>query len=92
MIIGSLRVELALFEAMNLKDKRRIVLSLKDRIRNRFNVSIAEVDCNEMHRKAVIGVAAVANDRRFIESTLTQVVDFIRVFHNVTLLDYEIEI
>lgn len=76
MITGTLEMFLLLRQAQSLKDKRRVVKSLKDRLRNRFEVSVAEVDGNDRIKQAVIGVAVVGNDRRHIESVLTNVVNF----------------
>lgn len=91
MIVGVLRLQLSLFESFNLKDKRRVLRSMKDRMRNTFNVSVAEVDHLDSHRSAVIGVTMVANERRFVESSLSKVVEFVRRVGQVTLVDYEIE-
>jgi len=91
-IVGTLRIELALFEANSLKDKRRLVKSLKDRLAHRFNVSVAEVEELDSHRKAVLGVALVANDHRYVESCLDKMVDHVRLNPKVSLIDYESEI
>ena len=92
MVVGVLRVRLAIFEALSLKDKRRVVKSLKDRLANQFNVSIAEVDALDARQEAVLGVAMVANDSRFVESCLSKVVDQLRVARSASLVDYEIEL
>ena len=52
MIVGIMQVELMIYDAMTLKDKRRVVKSIKDRVAHEFNVSIAEVDALDVHRKA----------------------------------------
>ena len=92
MIVGTLRIELAIFEALTLKDKRRVVKSLKDRLTSRFKVSVAEVEALDSHRRAVLGVAMVANDRRFVESCLDKVVDHVRLNRKASLVDYQTEI
>ena len=92
MIVGVLRVQLAIFEATSLKDKRRVVKSLKDRLSNRFNVSVAEVDALDMRQRADLGVAMVANDARFVESCLHKIVDMLRAERAASLIDYEIEL
>jgi len=91
MLVGILQLQISVFDAMNLKDKRRVILSLKDRIHNTFNVSIAEVDLQDNIRSAVLGVAMVANERRFIESALSQVVEFVRKIPTLSLIDYHME-
>jgi hypothetical protein len=91
MIVGVLELLVGLFEAFNLKDKRRVLRSVKDRLHNTFNVSVAEVGENDNLRAAQLGVAMVANERRFVESALSKVVDFVRRAPQITLIDYTIE-
>ena len=92
MVVGVLEVRLAIFEAFSLKDKRRAVKSLKDRLANRHNVSVAEVDNLDSRQTATLGVALVANDRRYVQSVLSKIVDEIRAFRRASLLDYGIEL
>ena len=92
MVIGVLRVRLGLFESLSLKDKRRVTKSLKDRLGARHNISIAEVDDLDHRQAATLGLAMVANESRFVESTLCKIVDEIRAFPRASLLDYEIEL
>jgi uncharacterized protein YlxP (DUF503 family) len=92
MVIGVLRVRLGVFEALSLKDKRRAVKSLKDRVGARHNVSIAEIDDLDRRQTATLGMAMIANDARFVESSLSKIVDEIRAFGRASLLDYEIEL
>ncbi len=91
MVIGVLRVKLAVFESTSLKDKRRVVKSLKERLAGRFNVSIAEVDSLDHRQQAELGVALVANDRQFVESCLSKIVDYMRLDRSASLVDYEVE-
>ena len=91
MHVGVLQLELSIADAMSLKDKRRVVLSLKDRIAHAHNVSVAEVGALDEHRRSVIGIAMVANDARYVEGGLSKLVDFVRTVPQVTLLDYRIE-
>jgi uncharacterized protein YlxP (DUF503 family) len=91
MIVGVLQLELSITDAMSLKDKRRVVKSIKDRIAHRHNVSIAEVGALDQHRVAILGVAMVANDRGYVEGALSKLVDFIRTVPQVDLIDYQID-
>jgi len=91
MIVGVLTVEFALFEAQSLKDKRRIVLSLKDRVRNHYNVSVAEVDHQDSLQRCMLGMAMVCNESRPIHAQFDKIVDLCRGMHGVTLLRYERE-
>lgn len=92
MHIGVLQLELAISDAMSLKDKRRVVLSLKDRISHGNNVSIAEVGALDEHRRSILGVAMVSNDARYVEGALSKLVDFVRAVPQVSLTDYKIEL
>ena len=91
MVVGILQLELSIPDAMSLKDKRRVVLSLKDKIRNGHNVSIAEVGALDEHRRSVLGLAMVANDRRYVEGALSKLVDFVKTVPQVSLVDYQID-
>lgn len=92
MVVGVLRFRLAIFEALSLKDKRRVTKSLKDRLGNRHNVSVAEIDDLEHRQAATIGVAMISNDARFVESALSKIVDEVRSFGSASLLSYDIEL
>ncbi len=70
MIVGILTLELHLPEANSLKSKRFIIKSLKDRIKNKFNVSIAEVDANDLWQRSVLGAVCVANETRIVNQIL----------------------
>jgi uncharacterized protein YlxP (DUF503 family) len=89
---GTLYVRLMIREARTLKDKRRIVRSLKDTIRNRHNVSVAEVDSLDNRQLAGIGFAMVSNDAQYIDAALAKIVDAIRGHPIAQLVDYEVEI
>jgi len=92
MTIGVLQLEIGIGDAMSLKDKRRVVKSLKDRIAHGHNVSIAEVGALDEHRRAIIGIAMVANDARYVEGALSKIVDFVRGVHTADLMYYQIEL
>ena len=92
MIVGVLRLELLIRESDSLKDKRRILSSLIQRIRHRFNVSIAEVEGHDLWRRATLGVALVTNDRRYAEQVLSTIVELVGRTADVELTDYSIEL
>jgi hypothetical protein len=92
MIVGSLRVRLLLRESRTLKDKRQVVRSIKDRLRNGFNVSVAEVDALDDCRLAVLGVAMVSNEARHVRTTLEQITEGLRRHPVAELLDHELEV
>lgn len=92
MVIGALRLKLAVFESVSLKDKRRVVSSLKQRLSDRYNASVAEIGSLDHRQQAELGVAVVANDARFVESCLDRIVDYVRQDRGASLVDYETEI
>ena len=92
MVIGVLEIKLAVRHARSLKDKRRVVNSLKDRLSNRFNVSIAEVDSQDLRQVSDLGVVQVSSDARYARGSLNSVVDAVRSFRGAELTDYRIEI
>jgi len=91
MVVGTLRLSLLIRGARSLKDKRRVLRSFKDRVRVRFNVSIAEVDAQGSHQRAELGVAMVANDPVYVTSVLHKLVDRARLVRGAELLNYEVE-
>ena len=92
MHVGVCIIHLRLASSHSLKEKRRIIKSIKDRVKSKFNVSIAEVDALDNWQWAVIGVACISNDSGFANSVLSNVVDFIENIRVAELIDYEIEI
>jgi uncharacterized protein YlxP (DUF503 family) len=92
MTVGVLQVEIAIPDAFSLKDKRRVVKSLKDRIAHGHNVSIAEVGALDEHRRSILGVAMVSNDSRYVRGALDKLVDFVRLTPQVSLIDYQIDL
>ena len=92
MIVGVLQLELSIGDAMSLKDKRRVIKSLKDRIAHGHNVSIAEVGALDEHRRSILGVAMVANEKSYVEGALSKLVDFVKTVPSVDLVDYQIDL
>ena len=92
MVVGVLQLRIMIRDAQSLKDKRRIVRSLRDRIRNRFNVSVSEVDALDRCQQAVLGVALATNERVFADQVLAKIVDLVRASAGADLVDYETEI
>jgi uncharacterized protein len=70
MVVASLTWELTLPGCSSLKEKRSVVRSLRDRLRAKFNVSVAETDFQDVHTRAQLAIALVATDARFAESVL----------------------
>lgn len=93
MNIGACGVSLRLPENLSLKGKRRVLKSIITQVRSRFNVSVAEVDDNDLWQLATIGICCVSNDNRHTNEILSKVVDFISNGRfEIEILNYEIEI
>ena len=89
--VGLLTLSLYIPGSGSLKGRRAVVKSLKDRIRAKFNVSVAEIDDEELWQRATIAVACVSGDGAYANETLNRVVDLARGLPDAELLDYAIE-
>ena len=78
MIVGVMTVQLHLHGIVSLKDKRKIVKSLIERLKSRFNISISEVNHQDIKTSAMIAIAVVSNDTKFVHQQLDKVIDFMR--------------
>ena len=93
MNIGACKVRLRIPENQSLKGKRQTIKSITGRVKNRFNVSIAEVDDNELWQVTTLGITCVSTSPQHVNEVLSKVVDFIEESRfDVEMLDYEIEI
>jgi len=92
MIVGSVRIRLLLRESRSLKDKRQVVRSIKDRLRNAFNVSVAEVEAQDNRQLAVLGIAMVGTETHQVRTALQQIVEALRSHPVAELLDHELEV
>ncbi len=91
-IVGSCRIVLFLPDASSLKEKRQIIKSLKDRLRNRFNLAISEIDNSELWQKATLGIVCVSNERRSAQAYLDQVINFFQAEPEIKIIDYETDL
>ena len=93
MNIGACKVRLRLPENQSLKGKRQTSKSIIERVKNRFNVSIAEVDDHGLWQIITLGVTCVSTSTRHVNEVLSKVVDFVEESRfDVEMLDYEVEI
>lgn len=92
MTVGLLRFDIRLPEAQSLKEKRGLVKSLVTRIRNRFNVSISEVENQDKWQLATVAVAHVGGDSSHTNQLLDQVLDFAEAVKQVEVIHSQIEI
>ena len=93
MNVGICRIEIRIPENHSLKGKRQIVKSIIARLQNRYSVSVAEIDNNELWQIATLGISCVSNHRRHADTIMTGVVNFIaQNYPNVELLNYKVEV
>lgn len=92
MIIGICTLEIFIYGASSLKDKRTILKSIIEKSKNKFNISIAEVSENNKWQKSVIGFTTVSNDKKVVDRTLEKVINFIDNFEEIEILNIEEEI
>jgi uncharacterized protein YlxP (DUF503 family) len=90
-VLALLHLELDVVQAQSLKDKRRAVKSFKTKIGNEFNVSVAEVDGLESHRRCVLAVAMVGNDHAYVEGALRKIVQLAQSHRDMVLTDEQTE-
>lgn len=89
--VGLLHLEVQLPQAQSLKDKRRSIKSFKDKMAHGYNVSIAEVYRLDSVRWGVLAVAAVGNDKTFLEGTLQRIVNAATAYRDMILVGHEIQ-
>lgn len=92
MFVGVLRLTFHIPHARSLKDKRRVVAKFRDRVRSRFDVSIAEVGEQDIHQRAVFGVSVVSGDASVCDSVLEQVARSAELAEDAVLTDRATEV
>ncbi len=92
MVVGTLKIELRLHDNRSLKGKRKIVRSMVDKVRHKFNVAVAEVGSNDKWQKIELGISAVGNDRRHINASLNNILAFLDSLYLAEIVDTKEEI
>ena len=90
MLVGILNIDLFIPNSTSLKEKRYAIKSIKDRLRHRYNVSVAEIDYTDKWQRATIGVAIVSNESRYIESVLGKAMNLVYGDHRVEVVNSNI--
>lgn len=91
MVVGILVVRLYLPNSDSLKSKRQVILSLKARLKNKFNISISEIGLLDSLKEAEIGVSCISNSGRYIDRELSYIVERINSYPSVEIIDYSTE-
>jgi uncharacterized protein YlxP (DUF503 family) len=90
--IGRCDLDLHVENCRSLKEKRRIISSLKEKLKNRFNVSICEFGDLSLWQRTQLGIATCSNDRVVVDSTMKAILDYLNKFHSISLLDFKLQI
>jgi len=93
MNVGICRIKLHIAESRSLKDKRRIVKSVVSRLRNQYNISVAEVDDQDLWQLVTLGITCVSNHRQHVDETLSKVMSFINSnYPELEIVEHQTEI
>ena len=91
MVVVVGEVQLHLPESRSLKDKRQVLKSIKERVRNRFNVSVAETDFVDLWQRSTLAIAVVSSEMAHADEVLSKAVDFIENDGRVQILEVSVE-
>lgn len=89
MIVGVLIVELYTDTTHSLKEKRHIISSIKEKLKNKYNISIIESDYQNLWQKIQLGISMVANSKPIIETSFTRIEDFITLNYPVRIVSVD---
>ena len=92
MVVGTLRLELHIPASQSLKAKRSVVNHVKERLRTRFNASVAEIDHQELWQRAALGVAVVSGEGAGLDRVLRDILEVVEREDRLQVLDYQIRI
>jgi uncharacterized protein YlxP (DUF503 family) len=91
MVIGCVQFKLSIPDSNSLKDKRMVLRSLKDRMLNKMNVSVAEVDYQDTWKSCALAIVTVAAEKHIVETRIAEVSEFIRANPAVVVIDMMVE-
>jgi len=91
-LIGVCRVIISIPESFSLKEKRKVKRSIVDKVRSKFNVSIAEVESQEIWNELVLGISIVSTESKYIYEVMSEIIKLIEEQKDTELIDYEIDI
>ncbi|NLK65506.1 MAG: DUF503 domain-containing protein [Tissierellia bacterium] len=77
MIVCSCEIEILIYEANSLKEKRQVIKSIIERIKAKFNASVAEVGYNELWNRCLLGIAVVSNNKKLCDASISKIISFI---------------
>jgi hypothetical protein len=90
--VGRCNLDLHIENSQSLKSKRRVIASLKEKLKNRYNVAICEYGDLSLWQRSQLGIVTCGNDKHHVDSSLKTVLDYVSAFPSVLLLKYEMDI
>lgn len=91
MTIGFLQIDLLIRDAQSLKDKRSVLLRLKNQLRTKLNIAVAEIGMNDQIRRALIGITTISNEHEIVEQTLAGAEKIIETNPAVAIVQRQME-
>jgi len=90
--VGRCELDLFIENSHSLKEKRRIIKSLKERMKNQYNIAICEYGDMSLWQRSQLGLVSCGNERSIVDATLKRAIEFLKHVHSVSLLNFTIEI
>jgi uncharacterized protein len=87
MLIGSCEIELIIYNANSLKEKRHVIKSIIERLKNRFNISICEIGEHDKWQKSIIGLCTLSNSSKLVNETIDKIIDFMDNDSRIEIID-----
>jgi len=91
MIVGVLTIELVIYASSSLKEKRFIVKSIKDKLKHRFNIAIAEIDYLEKWQRAKFGIVTVGNEYSHVENSIQKVFEYLDNWNDFEIVNHSFD-
>ena len=91
MVVGVVKLSLLVPESHSLKGKRKVIKRICERLRHRFNVTVAEIDCQNLWQASEVGIAAVGNERGYVNSKLDKAINLVEELHLAEIVDVQME-
>ncbi len=92
LFVGRCELDLHIENCRSLKDKRRVIKSLKEKLKNNYNVSVCEYGDLSLWQRTQLGIVMCSNDKTRVDSTMKTVINFLERTHSVSLLDFKLQI
>jgi len=91
MIVGVLTIELVIYASSSLKEKRFVVKSIKDKLKHKFNIAIAEIDYLDKWQRAKIGIVTVGNEYSHVENSIQKVFEYLDNWNDFEIINHSFD-